>query len=566
MQSRFPVGRQMAKYLLVSSALGLVLSVSPAYADDSDAKLNTLERQITALQSELRHIKADMAHHSEQLKTIQMQSATQVHNAVQSMPAIPLGYALVPAGPGAIPGSVVLAQVEAPQEAELPMGTFRVGKVTVTLGGYIEAAGIYRTRNEVADISSNYNTGIPLNNSPNAHQSETRLTERQSKFSVDIEAHPDAQTKLVAYGEADFQGAASTSNSTESDSYVPRVRHLFAAYDRSDLGLYFLGGQTWSLLTMDKAGISYMPSTINAPITIDGQYTTGFSWSRQPQIRVVKTFDNGLFSMGGSLETPQVNYYTGPNGLVPSTVGTVNINNPGGSGYASTVNYSTDVAPDVIGKVAFDPGFAHFEAYGLLRVLHDRVSVPGNGDNKDVTAGGGGAAMLVHLIPKYLDLQGSFLIGDGIGRYGSSQLPDATVGANGAPVAIPEIQALVGLVGHPVPQMDLYGYFGTEEEKGKYFSADVKGKELGYGYGSPLYSNTTCDVELGSSSGCVANTSAVTSGQVGAWWRFMHNEYGTMQVGASNNYLRRVIFQGVGPTPKPNEDIVMLSFRYYPFQ
>ena len=168
-------------------------------------------------------------------------------------------------------------------------------------------------------------------------------------------------------------------------------------------------------------------------------------------------------------------------------MGTISVNNPGGSGFASTNNYSADVAPDIIGKIAFDPSFAHFEAYGVARFMRDRVSQTGSGSNSTIVGGGGGAGAVVHLIPALLDLQGSFLAGDGIGRYGSAQLPDAVVGANGQPEALPEIEALVGLVGHPDPAVDVYGYIGTEQISARYFAADSKGTLTGYGYGSPLY-------------------------------------------------------------------------------
>ena len=39
-----------------------------------------------------------------------------------------------------------------------------------------------------------------------------------------------------------------------------------------------------------------------------------------------------------------------------------------------------------------------------------------------------------------------------------------------------------------------------------------------------------------------------------------------MQVGAQYSYTRRMAFQGVGPTPQSDENMVFLSFRYYPFQ
>ena len=557
----------LAPSLLGTTILGGLAAGLPARAQDSEVRLNALSRQIQVLQAELQHVKRDLAVHNEQVKALaQKAERSQPAPALAVMPNIPAGYALVPAGPGSAPGSVVLVQTQVPEGPPLPMGTFKVGGVTVTLGGFIEAAGIYRTRNEVADIASNFNTGIPLGNSPNYHQGEFRFSARQSRVSALVQAKPDADTILTAYSEMDLLGAAPTANSVESDSYNIRVRQEYLAYDRRDLGLYVMAGQAWSLLTMDKAGIGYLTPGVNVPLTIDAQYVPGFTWTRQPQLRVVKSFDDGFFTVAGSLENPQANFYTGPNGLAPSSVGTININNAGGSNYASTNNYSTDVAPDIILKAALDPSFGHFEAYGLARFIHDRVSNTGTGDSKTEIGGGGGAAALIHVIPKYLDIQGSFLAGDGIGRYGSAQLPDAVVGPDGAPVVLPEIQALVGVVGHVTPMFDLYGYAGTEQVSSRYFSAPVKDKLTGYGYGSPLYSNSSCDIELGSSSDCVGNTSGVVQGTAGAWWKFLKGDYGTMQVGAQYSYTHRAVFQGIGPTPKTDDNILMVSFRYYPFQ
>jgi hypothetical protein len=460
----------------------------------------------------------------------------------------------------------MLEKVEAAQEPRLPMGTFRVGNVQVTLGGFIEAASISRSRNEVADIASNFNTGIPLPDAPNYHQGETRFTARQSRISGLVTAKPDQDTTLTAYAETDFLGAAPTANSVESNSYNLRMRQIYAAYARSDLDLYALGGQTWSLLTLQKKGLGFTTSNIAFPETIDAQYVPGFSWARQPQFRIAKMFDADLFGAALSVESPQTNYYTGPNGLVPASVGTTTINSAGGSGYAPTNNYSDDVAPDIIGKIVFDPGPVHLEAYGIARFMHDRVSQLGRGTNDTTTAGGGGGGVYIHVIPQILHIQGSVLAGDGIGRYGSGQLPDAVVGPHGAPVAVPEIEALAGIIAHPIPPLELYGYVGSEQVRSASFSSTVKGKMEGFGYGSPLYDNASCDIELGASADCVANTSGITQGTVGEWWNFIHNQYGTMRLGVQYSYTHRTVFQGLGPTPKADENMLFFSFRYYPFQ
>jgi hypothetical protein len=517
----------------VAASLVAPLLATPAFADDANNSTTSVQQQINALQAELARVKSDLA----------TQEANQ--RAAQTN-----------VGPIAAPTQQVAGYSPAPQ-APLGKGQFRIGGVTITLGGYIELAGIYRSRNEVADIASSW-SGIPMRNTPQAHESSFGMSARQSRFSMLVEDNIVPAQRLSAYGEFDFQGAAPTANSVESNSYNPRVRQIYAAYDNSNWGLHVLAGQSWSLLTMDKIGIT--PRQENVPLTIDAQYLPGFTWARQPQLRVAKDFDDQKLWIAASLENPQTTF-SSP--ATTTTFGgqTVTTVLPGGSGFAPTVNYSDNIAPDLIAKVAFDPGWGHYEAYGILRVMSDRVSYLGGGSNNNSIAGGGGAGMILPLIPGKLDFQGSFLAGVGIGRYGAGQLPDATVGPNGQVTPLPEVQALVGLVGHPIPSVDIFGYAGTEQIEAK--SWTVNGKP--YGYGNALYSNAGCSIEL-STATCTADTSGLTQGTIGAWWRFAQGNFGTAEVGASYSYTKRTIFPGVGGAPSTDENVVMFSFRYFPFQ
>ena len=90
--------------------------------------------------------------------------------------------------------------------------------------------------------------------------------------------------------------------------------------------------------------------------------------------------------------------------------------------------------------------------------------------------------------------------------------------------------------------------------------------EKGTGNGSPLYDNASCTIELGPASGCVGDTSGVWQATLGGWWRFLHSWYGTMESGAQYSYTHRQIFDGVGGAPSANEQIIMTSFRFLPFQ
>ena len=136
-------------------------------------------------------------------------------------------------------------------------GSFKVGGgITVTLGGFVEAAGIFRSRNEVADIASNFNTGNPV-------PRNRRTTTRPSSAAPAIRAaspcsSPVTSTRHRSYPPTSRQistSAANTANSNESNSYNLRLRQFYGTYDNTSSGLHVLGGQSWSLLTPYKVGI-----------------------------------------------------------------------------------------------------------------------------------------------------------------------------------------------------------------------------------------------------------------------------------------------------------------------
>jgi len=584
--------------LLLASALSLsAIGLPAALAQTSDAQLSSIEKQIKALQAELRQMKQQAAERDRELRAARAAPPAPTQIA-PVMPQIPAGYALVPAAPGSAPGSVVLARAEAPKAKLLPQGAFQVGAVTVTLGGFLEGTSIFRSRNEVTDITSNFTTGIPFRNSQLYHEPEFRETARRTTVQALADAKPDEVTDIEGFVQSDFQGGAPTSNSNESNAFIPRLLQAWGEYNRNDLGFTVLAGQSWSLLTMNQVGIN--PLRVNNPQTIDAGYVPGFVWTRTPQFRIGKSFNNDQYWIAVSVENPQTVY---ANTSIPSDLGTLNVSNPGigalGTGsnsgttvvsgvttttttskgkttvtttttttsVASQAAYTNNEAPDIIVKATADYNFAHLEAFGLGRLFNDRLSQTGTGQSNTVFGGGAGADALVHVVPKYLDFQISGLAGTGIGRYGTSQLPDATIGANGQPVPLREWMALAGVIAHPTPQLDLYGFLGSEQTNAAYFNTYSKGVVTkSYGFGNPLYPNTSCDVELGSSADCTGTTKAVVQGTVGAWYKFLKGSYGTMQVGAQYSYTHRMAFQGVGPTPQTDENIVMLSFRYYPFQ
>ena len=107
---------------------------------------------------------------------------------------------------------------------------------------------------------------------------------------------------MKGYYEMDFLGAATTANIRESNSYTPRIRQAYFAYDDDNWHGHFSAGQMWSLADQNRVGI--LNGTENIPLTIDAQYVAGFNWARQPAIRYVQELGQDRW-FGVSVEAPQ---------------------------------------------------------------------------------------------------------------------------------------------------------------------------------------------------------------------------------------------------------------------
>lgn len=435
----------------------------------------------------------------------------------------------------------------------------QAGPITLTFGGFAELAGIYRNRNEVADVGSDFNGGIAFPGNPQSQVSEFRMSARQSRFSLLAQGDALGGLRAELYLETDFLGAAPTANSRESNSYNLRVRNFYGRFTTA-WGLDVLAGQSWSLVTLESRGIE--PRREVTPLGIDAQYVVGFNWTRNPQLRVVEHF-SPRFSLGLSLESPQA--VTGNGGIscsgLPSGAscvpGGVDFQNAGSA--AGLLNpdttYTTDIAPDVVVKIAADPGFGHYELYGLARWFRASIAR----QDHTVAGGGVGAGMILPLVPGILDLQASGLLGKGIGRYGSAQMPDVTMKPTGELAPISEYEVLLGLVYRPMSTVTVYGYVGREKESPEYYTEG----SATYGYGAPTYDNSGCYATSGR---CVGNTRSVSEVTAGFWWKYYEGELGNLQFGLQAEYFQRNAFAGVGGAPSANMFVSLASFRYYPYQ
>lgn len=546
----------VAAGLVYALATGAAAQAAPAHR----AKAPAASRSEAALRSEVRQLRervdaleAELKEQAAGQQDLKAQAEAAQARADQSAATAQAAQAKLDNEIIRLPTTVQTEIAAAP-----PPDKFRIKGLSITPGGFVEAAGIFRSRNIAADISSSFNA-IPYDNVPAAHMQETRFSARQSRLSLLVEGDPYPQTHLAMYGEFDFQAGAQTANSNESNSFNPRIRHLYGTIDWDDWGLHLLAGQNWSLVTMNTKGIT--PRNELPPAVIDGQYVPGFVWARQPQLRLTKNFGKQLW-LAASLENPQTTFFTvgtGPGaGTLPSNA-TFTI--PAGSGFASTNTLSLNHVPDVVLKAAYEGPVGeiplHLEVFGLFRDFYVRQA----GSNADAQGGGFGGGAVVSVIPKVLDLQVSGLIGYGVGRYGTAQLPDATLDPAGHVRPMHEDMILAGATWHATSDLDLYLFAGREESKGKAMTGPTG---LAFGYGNPAYVNLGCFVE-GPPVVCNGNTREINQVTAGFWHKPYQGDFGHIQWGAQYSYTRREAFDGVGGAPTADAHMVFTSFRYYPY-
>ena len=127
--------------------------------------------------------------------------------------------------------------------------------------------------------------------------------------------------------------------------------------------------------------------------------------------------------------------------------------------YNTTATYSFNPSPDIIAKIAFDPGFGHYEVFGLADRFSDRIFpcvefVAGSPQctaagattttgayNASKEGGGIGASARWRLANRVVfGLKG--FGGSGIGRYAGGGLSDAAINPDGTVRLIKNLQGL----------------------------------------------------------------------------------------------------------------------------
>ncbi|MGH9606284.1 MAG: hypothetical protein ACRD3N_11370 [Terracidiphilus sp.] len=438
--------------------------------------------------------------------------------------------------------------------------------VTITpAGSFIEAATVWRNAATGSGINTHF-TAIPLEHSGQAQIDEFHGSARQSRIALTGTAKAGDIAFTVHY-EMDWLGTGITSNNNQSNSYVVRVRNMWARAALDD-GWAFTGGQTWSLATETTHHLA--AGTEILPGTIDPQYTAGFVWGRQYAFRVTKDWDK-RFAAGVALENAQAL----PAGSNPTNE-FLGAAGDGGGLYNSTANYSYNTAPDIIAKMAYD-GWGHWELFGIARFFNNRIYPNASAGssagayNDTVTAGGIGGGIRMPFAGKKVSLGLKGLYSDGVGRYGDSGIADLTFRSDGTISLIHAFSALGTFEVNPTKRLSIWSNYG-----GDYVGRDIQnGGASGYGLYSADMSGCNTeglpggDYTPATTGNCKGNNKDVQEFSLGYWYNFYKGPKGNLRYGLQYSWFERDLWSGIGGPLNPNggangtDNELETSFRYY---
>ncbi len=340
----------------------------------------------------------------------------------------------------------------APPQEELAPLQFKIGSAYFTPIGFMDFTGVWRSKDNGSGIGTNFG-GIPYGFVYGNELSETRLSMQNSRVGFRVDA-PVHGSHVIGYMEADFLGNNPGNVAVSSNSNTLRSRLYWVDVRKGDWEL--LAGQSWSLITAGKTGISPLPGDLFITQDIDVNYQAGMVWGRMPELRVAyhpaKEFavalalDNPEQYIGGSAGGGVI---TMPAGL--SALAGTQLSNGG------TTFGVPNLVPDVIGKLAFDPSpMFHIELGGVERQF--KIWNPTSEQTFSATGLGGFLNFGFELLPGLRVVANGFY-GTGVGRYIFGQAPDLIVEPDGTIQTVTAASTVSGLEYTHGGTM-LYGYYG----------------------------------------------------------------------------------------------------------
>lgn len=473
----------MIKRLALVLAIGLPLAVAQSSSDNA-SEIEQLKQMLLDQQKQINELKAKLG------MAVNAGVPVNAHPAIGEVAST---KPMVPAEPAAppvfTPGATTAAQTSAPMETTSPL-QFKLGDAYFTPVGFMDMTSVTRSTNPGSGIGTNFGS-IPYSNTQAGALSESRMSPQNSRIGMRIDTG-FGDYKVMGYWESDFLGQIGNPPNgglaVSSNPYVFRMRLYWVDVMKGKNE--FLAGQSWSLMTPNRRGVSPLPGDIFYSQDVDVNYQLGLTWGRIPGFRYAyHASDKVAFAMSLENSEPYVGGGNGGSGAVlPAAISTTattggtqgsvlggQINN------GSSVISSAALMPDIIAKLAFDPSKRfHAEVDGVM--IANKIAFPlaGPAFPTNTKVGGGGSVNLgFDLAPGFRILTNNYY-SDGGGRYIFGQAPDFIVRANGTASLVHSASTVSGFEWTTKKNL-LYMYYG-----GVYIarnmSLDANGTtKIGYG-------------------------------------------------------------------------------------
>lgn len=379
-----------------------------------------------------------------------------------SAPAAPPTFS----APSAPPATTTTAAAPAPDDANTSPLQFKLGDAYFTPVGFMDMTSVTRSTNPGSGIGTNFGS-IPYSNAQGGALSESRLSPQNSRIGMRIDTG-FGDYKVQGYWESDFLGqTASPPNgglAVSSNPYVFRLRLFWVDVMKGKSE--FLAGQSWSLMTPNRRGISPLPADIFYSQDIDVNYQLGLTWGRIPGFRYVyHASDKVAFALALENSEPYVGGGNGGSGAVlPAAISTANATSGavlgGQINNGSSVISSAALMPDIIAKLAFDPTKKfHAEIDGVMIANKIAYPITGPAFPTNTKVGGGGSINLgFDILPNVRVVTNNFYSNGG-GRYIFGQAPDFIIRANGTASLVHSASTVTGLE-ITAGKTLFYGYYG----------------------------------------------------------------------------------------------------------
>jgi hypothetical protein len=426
----------------------------------------------------------------------------------------------------------------------------QLGNVTIMPVGFMDATAVWRNEDAGSGIGSSFGS-VPFSNAvPGGKLSEFRFSPQNSRLGFRVDGDWKGW-RFIGYNEFDFLGTSgSNAIGVTNGAFVPRLRLYWVNVRKGPLEV--LGGQSWSMLTPNRKGISPLPGDLFYSQVMDVNYVLGLTWTRQPGFRFLLhapkdvvtwgvSFEQPNQYMGGSSGGPQITLPTALSGLLGTQLDNTSTT------YLSTPN----VMPDIITKLAFDPTpKVHVEVAGLVRdfkVYNLTTGQPTSGETFSKVGTGGSLNANLEVFKNFRLITNNFL-SDGGGRYIFGQAPDLIIRSDGSISPIHAASMAQGFEANLSKKLMVWAYFGFIRI-GQNVALDANGTtKIGYGFLGSSNSNNHLEREY-------------TFGYTHTVWK--DAKYGAISMIGQYEYLtRNPWYVALGALNHASDSTIYFDLRY----